>query len=164
MTFKASNGIEIVFEDGYPRFTWRGENNSAGDRLEALAEYFESLNDKALGRWRDSESPRVVCYPFDDGVLVIDESTGANVWWSRERVERSGDDFGLGYETAVRYFDALDKSKPWLSANDGDVWVIVHENGVEAPAFFHKGLFSSGDENWWATDVDEAYKIWPTEA
>ena len=137
------------------------------EEMDELRAHLQAERDEQLGRWRDPESPNLVCYPDEmspNWVLVIQESTGdtdtvfRHTWGSTE-----DDEFIL---VADRYFAAHpdEEPKPWEDAKAGEVWILTRY-GAEEPFFVTGGEFTSTDLAV-ATDLDDpritdGRRIWP---
>ena len=170
--FVASNGIEVCVDggdvwlrakEGY-YFPDDVEFRHGSPSDEALAEYFQHKKDEELGRWRDTEKPEFVCYPYEDPqwVTVIDEKFGSHYAYNRSEIRKSAE--SAPRMVAARYFAAHPPVNPWEEAKEGEVWVITHE-GVEGPAIV------SDDEHFESPDyvsgiynkaITAGYRIWPT--
>lgn len=90
------------------------------------------IRDRQLARWRTPGSDYVV-YPQDpDHVLVLSEQTGRSYTFERSTVESHLSEYA---RVAALYFNAHpldpgDDERPWLSALDGEVWMIRTVRGV----------------------------------
>ena len=115
-----------TYEDGSARllWDWRDIALTTAD-FEALREYFQAERDEQLGRWRDPESPNLVCYPVAgdlDTVWVLNEVDGLAYMRERNQAFYAGNRFS---EVARRYFAAHPEPKPWEDAQPGEFWILT---------------------------------------
>ena len=114
--------VQVTLERGMLRLR-RGNPQAEGlydqDTTNALREYFQAERDDALGRWRDTENPDMVCFPVVgdlDAVWVVYEGDGSRYHATRTDWERIRPHYVS--ETARRYFQAHPepKPRPWEEA------------------------------------------------
>ena len=96
-------------------------------QYEAARAFFQAERDEELGRWRDPESPNLVCFPVVgdlDAVWVVHEGDGSRYHATRTDWERIRPHYVS--ETARRYFQAHPepKPRPWEEAQVGEIWEI----------------------------------------
>ena len=102
------------------------------ETTEALRAFFQAERDEALGRWRDTENPDMVCFPVVgdlDAVWVVYEGDGSRYHATRTDWERIRPHYVS--ETARRYFAAHPEPKPWDAAQPDEVWVLTINNDRE---------------------------------
>lgn len=66
---------------------------------------------------------------------------------------------------ALREFFAYERElekKPWLEAEEGDVWLITLPQGTY-PAIFQADMFGDAGGRWHPDDVTAARKLWPVD-
>ena len=151
--------ISEEFSNHAPRETYLIQS-----QYEAARAFFQAERDEQLGRWRDPESPNLVCYPVAgdlDTVWVLNEVDGLAYMRERNQAFYAGNKFS---EVARRYFAAHPEPKPWEEAKAGEVWILTRY-GAEEPFFVTDGEFTSTDLAV-ATDLDDpritdGRRIWP---
>lgn len=169
--YTASNGIEYghdsggiwKYADGDQRYMDIGSIDLAG-----LREFFQHERDEALGRWRWPENPDYVVYPSSRAreASVVAESVGCWGQWSEKEARNEARRDKLA-AAAVAYFDARPETKPWQSAQDGELWYLDVEgiaanmlavrNQVGEVEFVSLGRRMNAQ--YWA--IKSGQRIWP---
>ena len=112
--------ISEEFSNHAPRETYLIQS-----QYEAARAFFQAERDEQLGRWRDPESPNLVCYQRgDDTVYVLDERTGFTYARTRSDIIDGSDQYDI---VADRYFAAHQQPepKPWEDAQPGEFWILT---------------------------------------
>lgn len=129
--FKASNGINIKYEDGY--IQWSDDEIKEDFNFDplspvgvALEEWYLHKRDKDLKRWRYSDS--IVVYKHKHGVYVVDESTGDSYFFSPP-ITSVSEPWKRLKEAARAFYNF--EHKPWHDAEAGEVWVITFGGNPE---------------------------------
>lgn len=170
--FIASNGVEIRYDEYGILSVTTDEETSRQSRVAAHTarqEFYRSLEDTRLGRWRDRENPDLVIYQILDDpnmVTVLNETTGATSNHPR------GTPFQSVHALAARrWFAPHPEPKPWDDAQEGDIWALKRRGEIYrayyAAARESGPLFScpSGDgyRSYLASEFTDGHKIWPTD-
>ena len=128
--FKASNGIEL---DEFGRFKYAHSEirkTFLEDAVhEARKEFYQTLRDEELGRWRSKQDPDCVVYRQGEGhpVRILDELTGKS-----EVVfpEACSDIDGTVYSQVAReWLEAHKPPQPWRDAKPGELWELTTKEG-----------------------------------
>ena len=116
--------ISEEFSNHAPRETYLIQS-----QYEAARAFFQAERDEALGRWRDPESPNLVCYQRrDDIVYVLDERTGFTYARTRSDIIDGSDQYDF---VAKCYFQAHPEPEPWDAAQPDEIWVLTINNDRE---------------------------------
>ena len=138
------------------------------ETTEALRAFFQAERDEALGRWRDTENPDMVCFPVVgdlDAVWVVYEGDGSRYHATRTDWERIRPHYVS--ETARRYFAAHPEPKPWDAAQPDEVWVLtINNDREEVFRCGENGLYSlkTGDplsRLFPILTITSGHRIWP---
>lgn len=152
--YRASNGYIIrpcdnggieVGKPGFRDYTGPGATF-------ALEEFFQRKSDTDSGRWRWPLNPHLVVYRVgdrDDVVLVVNETAGQSVTYTREQACAGGLKWGL--QAARAFFDAhglpVSEPRPWETAVAGEAWLLT-VGGEQRPWIVERGRFESGGSDW----------------
>lgn len=167
--FKAANGYIVrLREDGTVSVGKPGYSEPIGRaQTFALEEFFAAKNDLDAGRWRWNLNPHMVVYPVCDreAVLVVNESIGVAVTYTREQAAENGPRWGMS--AARAYFDAhgipVSEPRPWEEAVGGEVWLLL-VGGEQRPYIVERGRFESGGAGWLHRDspvIESGMRLWP---
>jgi hypothetical protein len=143
---------------------WLGQGEDA-----ALAEFFQHERDEHLNRWRWSENPDYVVYPFSSNSVSVIRETPYTTWTVNRAAAGSAN--VEPWRCAQAYFDAHPEPKPWHDAKPGEVWeltigagvrrVFVHDDESAAigdrAAITPDGKFVELD----SPDITAGRRIWP---
>lgn len=170
--FKASNGYIVRpcenggIEVGRPGF----KDYTPPATTFALEEFFASKSDTDAGRWRWPLNPHLVVYRVgdrDDVVLVVNETAGQAVTYTREQAAEGGTRWGV--HAARAYFDAhgvpVSEPRPWEAAAAGEAWVLT-VGGEERAYIVERGRFESGGTEWLHKDshlITAGIPVWRPE-
>ena len=141
------------------------------EEMDKLRGGFQAERDEQLGRWRDPESPNLVCYPVAgdlDTVWVLNEVDGLAYMRERNQAFYAGNAFS---EAAQRYFEAHPKPKPCDAAQPDEIWVLtINNDREEVFRCGERGLYSLKTGNpigsllsCGSNKITAGHRIWPEE-
>lgn len=145
--FEASNGIKVRRYSYAPGIWW--EASDPDEEETALREFFQAERDEELGRWRWPENPDYVVWESvrsnERDITVLGEATGFVGYYDRKRLPEISWDLGWAERAAHAYFAAHPESKPWHSAEPGEVWLFKRAGDSEPkPFIWTSGGWSNG--------------------
>lgn len=129
------------------------------EEMDELRAHLQAERDEQLGRWRDLESPNLVCYQRgDDTVYVLDERTGFTYARTRSDIIDGSDQYDI---VAARYFAAhpdVEPHKPWHDAKVGEYWLVTLEGADPIPTtvgnYCENLYFVVGDDDYYCPTND----------
>ena len=137
------------------------------EEMDELRAHLQAERDDALGRWRDTENPDMVCFPVVgdlDAVWVVYEGDGSRYHATRTDWELTRPHYAS--EAAGRYFQAHPDPNPWRTAQPDEIWVLTDGDRSEVFRCGENGLYSlkTGDpisRVFPIITVTAGRRIWP---
>lgn len=165
--FKASNGIEL---NEFGRFKYAHSEIRKpflDDAVhEAGKEFYQTLRDEELGRWRSKQYPDCVVYRQGDGhpVRILDELNGKSEVVFPESCSDIDDTV---YSQVAREWLEAHKPNIFGIAKPGDLWRLTDSDGNTFIATVIKSKSSSeiffitpdGDE-WYEYEITSGELVW----